>query len=73
MAQLGILAMARSENMPRSYSLRSFAPGLRVPWTDLIEAPTDEEAIALARQTHVGLPRELWDQQRLVAAIPRGN
>ncbi len=65
--------MARAEPMPRSYSLRSFAPGLSVPWTDLFEATSDEDAIELARQTHVGLPRELWDHQRFVAAIPRDS
>jgi hypothetical protein len=60
-----------SERVPRSYSLRSFAPGLRTPWLDLIEARSDEEAIAVAKKTNTGLPRELWDRHRLVAAIPR--
>lgn len=65
--------MPGAEVMLRAYSLRSFAPGLRVPWTDLIEAANDEEAIALARAKHIGLPRELWDNRRLVAAISAGD
>ena len=52
------------------YSLCSFDPELVVPQVELIDAESDEDAIALARSRKFHMRREIWDQHRLVAALP---
>lgn len=53
----------------RIYTLCSFDRGLVVPKLQLIDAVTDDEAIAFARSSHVCSLREVWDRHRLVAII----
>ena len=54
----------------RVYTLCSFDGGLIVPKVQLIDAATDDEAVARARGTNMWNLRELWDRHRLVAVIP---
>ena len=56
--------------MQRVYSLCSFDSDLVVPNVELIDADSDEEALALARLRRFAMRRELWDRHRLVARIP---
>ena len=55
---------------PRVYSLCSFDAELIVPVVELIDAESDEHAIALARSRGFRTRREVWDHHRLVAALP---
>jgi hypothetical protein len=54
----------------RVYSLCSFDPEQVVPVVELIDAESDEHAIALARSRGFRMRREIWDHHRLVAALP---
>lgn len=53
----------------RVYTLCSFEPNLIVPDVQLIEAVTDEEAVACAGARDLCSLKELWDDRRLVAVI----
>jgi hypothetical protein len=54
----------------RLYTIRLFDDELVVPWVELIDAHSDDEAIALARAIHPSKRREIWDRERLVAELP---
>jgi hypothetical protein len=54
---------------PRVYTLCLFDPGRLVPRVQLLDAATDEDAIAEANSMSPGTRRELWHRHRLVASI----
>ena len=60
----------QDETARRIYILCSFDRGLIVPRFELIDAATDDEALACARTRNMCNLRELWDGHRLVAALP---
>ena len=53
----------------RIYTLCSFDRGLVVPRVQLIDALTDDEAVAFARGGDLCSLKEVWDRHRLVAVI----
>jgi hypothetical protein len=57
----------------RIYTLCSFDRGLVVPKVQLIDAVTDDEAVAFARGSDLCSLREVWDRHRLVAVIQPRN
>ena len=57
----------------RVYTLCSFDRGLVVPKVQLIDAETDDEAVAFAAGSNLCSLREVWDRHRLVAVIQPRN
>jgi hypothetical protein len=57
----------------RVYTLCSFDRGLVVPKVQLIDAVTDDEAVAFAGGSNLCSLREVWDRHRLVAVIQPRN
>lgn len=53
----------------RVYTVCFFDPGQFVPRVKLLDALTDEEAIAEARTMNPWTKRELWERHRFVATI----
>ena len=68
----GVTSVASNQPLSRVYSLCFFHGDLVVPAVELIDAETDEEAMALARRRQFSTRRELWDRHRLVAELPPG-
>ena len=61
---------AASATTTRLYTLCAFGSDFAVPWATLLEADSDDDAIAMARSMNRFSERELWDGHRLVAVIP---
>lgn len=59
-----------SASATRVYSICLFDPGFVVPRVTLLEAQSDEAAINAAHEMNHGSGHELWDQDRLVVAVP---
>jgi hypothetical protein len=59
---------AAARHSQRVYSLCSFDPELVVPQVELIDAESDERAIALARSRGFRMRREVWDHD--VSGVP---
>lgn len=62
--------MAEYREAQSVYSLCSFDSGVFVPTVELIDADSDEEAVALASSRRRASRPELWHHHRLVADIP---
>jgi hypothetical protein len=59
-----------SEDAMRLYAICVFDDALIVPWVQLVDAGSDNEAISMARSIQPSKRREIWDRQRLVAELP---
>jgi hypothetical protein len=64
------IALAGKAFDQRIYRLCLFEPGAVVPRVQLLSAPSDEEAVALAVDIDPVAEREVWDRHRLVAMLP---
>ena len=63
-------AAASAKETTRLYTLCVFGSDFAVPWATLLDAESDDDAIAMARSMNRFSERELWDGHRLVAVIP---
>lgn len=54
----------------RLYSLCFFERGWVVPHVELLEAPSDQDALDRARSIKPWMTREIWDRHRLVRVLP---
>ena len=63
---------ASADEEVRVYCLCFFDPGSVVPAVELLDAGSDVEAVALARNRRPAAAKELWDHHRLVARMRPG-
>jgi hypothetical protein len=57
------------QQLSRVYTICTFDRGLVVPNIRLIDAATDDEAVALAGDCSLSSMKEVWERHRLVAVI----
>ena len=76
MSGRSVMSAANGHSLPslgtgsRVYCLCRFEQGAVVPAVKLIDAASDEQAVAIARASDPGAEREVWDRHRLVAHLP---
>lgn len=59
----------RVQLLNRVYTICTFDRGLVVPNVRLIDAQTDDEAVAFAGDCSLSSMKEVWERHRLVAVI----